>query len=385
MAMPRDYYEVLNVSRTAGEGEIKKAYRQQAMQYHPDRNPGNKAFEEKFKELSEAYEVLSDPDKRRVYDQYGHAGLKSSFGPGGFDFFRDFTHTSDIQDLFGDLLGDLFGRPGGRRGAGTRAARGADLRYDLEIDFEESVFGAQREISLPVSETCLDCRGTGSESGHRKETCRHCRGQGVVVTSSGFFHVQQDCPVCGGRGEVITHPCRTCRGSGQVKSRRRLALAIPPGVETGSRLRLAGHGESGARNGPSGDLYVVLHVRPHALFQRQGNDLFCEVPVPLDTALLGGPVQVLTLTGWTEVKLPPGTVNGKMIRLRGQGAPGVSGEGPGDLHVRIVVEQPVSLSAAQRRKAKELFDTCTPDQYPAREAFQQHAREFLGRRKSAPP
>jgi molecular chaperone DnaJ len=392
VATKRDYYEVLNLSRSAGEEEIKKAYRKLALQHHPDRNSGDKAAEEKFKELSEAYEVLNDPQKRRQYDQFGHAGLKSSFGPGGFDFSRDFTHGADLHDIFGNLFGgaggmfeEFFGRAGARRGAadGSRPARGADLRFDLEIDFEDSIFGAEREITLPVSEACPACGGTGSEAGHRKETCRHCNGHGVVVTASGFFHVQQDCPSCGGRGEIVTHPCRACRGAGLVKNSKQLTLKIPPGVETGSRLRLSGRGEGGARGGAAGDLYVMLHVRPHSLFQRQDRDLFCEVPVPLDVALLGGEIQAPTVEGWVTLKLAPGTENGKLFRLRGKGAPGLGSEGPGDLHVRIAVEVPKNLSGAQKRKLKEFMDICAADQYPGRNQFQKQAAEFLERRKQA--
>ncbi|MBI2442111.1 MAG: molecular chaperone DnaJ [Lentisphaerae bacterium] len=391
MATKRDYYEVLNVSRNASEDEIKKAYRKLALQYHPDRNPSNKkAAEEKFKELSEAYEVLSDPQKRQAYDQFGHAGLKSTFGPGGFNFDRDFTHTADLRDIFGDLFGEssnifdqFFGRQAGRRSAAdrNRATRGADLRFDLEIDFEASVFGQEHEINLPISESCSACNGSGAEPGHRKETCKHCNGQGVVVTTSGFFHVQQDCPSCGGRGEIITHPCRGCRGTGLVRNRKRLSIKIPPGVETGSRLRLSGKGEGGARGGPPGDLYVVLHVRPHRIFQRQGNDLFCEVPVPLNVALLGGEIRAPTLDGWASLKLPPGTESGKLFRLRGQGAPGLGDEIPGDLHVRVVVEIPKALSGAQKRKLQEFIDSCAADQYPERREFERQAEAFLARRK----
>ena len=389
MATKLDYYEVLNVSRNASGDEIKKTYRKLAIKHHPDHNAGNKDAEEKFKELSEAYEVLNDPQKRRQYDQFGHAGLKSSFGPGGFDFSRDFTHGADLHDIFGDLFGgtggmfeEFFGRAGGRRGSadGSQAVRGADLRFDLEIDFEASVFGQEREITLPVSEACPKCNGTGSEPGRHKETCRHCNGRGVVVTSSGFFHVQQDCPSCGGRGEIITHPCRACRGTGLVKNRKQLTLKIPPGVETGSRMRLAGRGEGGARGAPAGDLYVMLHVRPHSLFQRQGSDLFCEVPVSLDVALLGGEIQVPTIEGWVNLKLAPGTENGKLFRLRGKGVPGLGPENPGDLHVRVVVEVPKNLSGAQKRKLKEFMDNCAVDQYPARNQFKKHAEDFLERR-----
>ena len=392
MATKLDYYEVLNVTRNASGDEIKKTYRKLAIKHHPDHNAGNKDAEEKFKELSEAYEVLNDPQKRRQYDQFGHAGLKSSFGPGGFDFSRDFTHGADLHDIFGDLFGgtggmfeEFFGRAGGRRGSadGSQAVRGADLRFDLEIDFEASVFGQEREITLPVSEACSKCNGTGSEPGRHKETCRHCNGRGVIVTSSGFFHVQQDCPSCGGRGEIITHPCRACRGTGLVKNRKQLTLKIPPGVETGSRMRLAGRGEGGARGAPAGDLYVMLHVRPHSLFQRQGSDLFCEVPVSLDVALLGGEIQVPTIEGWVNLKLAPGTENGKLFRLRGKGVPGLGPENPGDLHVRVVVEVPKNLSGAQKRKLKEFMDNCAVDQYPARNQFKKHAEDFLERRKQA--
>ena len=392
MATKLDYYEVLHVTRNASGDEIKKTYRKLALKHHPDHNAGNKDAEEKFKELSEAYEVLNDPQKRRQYDQFGHAGLKSSFGPGGFDFSRDFTHGADLHDIFGDLFGgtggmfeEFFGRAGGRRGSadGSQAVRGADLRFDLEIDFEASVFGQEREITLPVSEACSKCNGTGSEPGRHKETCRHCNGRGVIVTSSGFFHVQQDCPSCGGRGEIITHPCRACRGTGLVKNRKQLTLKIPPGVETGSRMRLAGRGEGGARGAPAGDLYVMLHVRPHSLFQRQGSDLFCEVPVSLDVALLGGEIQVPTIEGWVNLKLAPGTENGKLFRLRGKGVPGLGPENPGDLHVRVVVEVPKNLSGAQKRKLKEFMDNCAVDQYPARNQFKKHAEDFLERRKQA--
>lgn len=387
MANKRDYYEVLNVSKSASEEDIKKAYRKLALQYHPDRNAGNKVAEEKFKELSEAYEVLSDQQKRRQYDQFGHAGMKSSFGPGGFDFARDFTHGADLHDIFGDLFGggdifqEFFGRGAGRqRGDSNRPARGADLRFDLEIDFESSIFGAEQEITLPISEECGECHGSGAEPGYNKETCRHCNGRGVVGTSSGFFHIQKDCPVCGGRGQIIARPCRICRGAGVVKSRKRLTLKIPPGVETGSRLRLQGKGEGGVRGAPAGDLYVVLHVQPHHLFQRQGEDLFCEMPVPLETALLGGEVAVPTLDGWANVRLAPGTESGKVFRLRGKGAHAVGSSLRGDLHVRVNIEMPRNLSGAQKRKFKEALADCTPDQYPERMQFSKYADMFFEHR-----
>lgn len=382
MAAKRDYYEVLNVSRSASPDEIKKAYRKLAMQYHPDKNPSKKKeAEERFKEISEAYEVLSDPDKRQRYNQFGHAGVKSSFGPGGFDFFRDFTHGTEFQDLFGDLFGgsifeDFFGRSMGRHGS-MRAARGADLRFDLEVSFEESIFGAEREITLPISQECDVCRGNGCEPGKNKETCRHCGGQGVVIAASGFFRIQQDCPSCGGQGEIITHPCRNCRGAGMVKTRQKLSIKIPAGVEPGSRLRLAGKGEGGSHNGPAGDLYVVLHVLPHNIFQREGVDLFCELPIPFETAVLGGDAEVPTLEGWARIRVEAGTANGKILRLAGKGVYDLNTHERGDLHVRLVVEIPKNLSVPQRKKSKDYLDLFNEDNYPEQSLFRKKAEEFL--------
>jgi molecular chaperone DnaJ len=381
VASKRDYYEVLNVSRTAAPEEIKRAYRKMAMQYHPDKNPNKKEAEERFKEISEAYEVLSDADKRRRYDQFGHAGVKSAFGPGGFDFFRDFTHGADFQDIFGDFFGggifeDFFGRGPGRRGS-TRTARGADLRFDLEISFEESVFGANREITLPISQECSTCHGSGCEPGRSKEICKRCGGHGVVVSATGFFRIQQDCPACGGQGEVITHPCRNCRGSGIVKNRQRISIKIPAGVETGSRLRLAGKGEGGVHNGPAGDLYVVLHVLPHNIFQREGVDLFCETPISFETAVTGGDVEVPTLEGWARVRIEAGTSNGKILRLAGKGVYDASTHERGDLHVRVVIEIPKNLSGAQRKKLKDYLALFNADNYPELSAFRKKAEEFL--------
>lgn len=381
MAAKRDYYEVLSLTRSATPEEIKKSYRRLAMQYHPDKNAGNKQSEERFKEISEAYEILSDADKRQRYDRFGHAGVKSSFGPGGFDFFRDFTHGTDFQDVFGDIFGgsifeDVFARGSGRHGA----ARGADLRYDLEISFEESVFGAERDITLPISQECDVCHGNGCEPGHKKETCRRCGGQGVVVAASGFFRIQQDCPACGGRGEIVTHPCRNCRGTGKVKNRQKLAIKIPRGVETGSRLRLAGKGEGGAQNGPAGDLYVVLHVLPHNIFQREGVDLFCEVPISFETAVMGGDVEVPTLEGWARLKIDPGTENGRILRLGGKGVYDLNTGEQGDLHVRLTVEIPKNLSGLQKKKLNECFQSCMESNYPDKAQFRKKAEDFLKHR-----
>ncbi len=386
MTAKRDYYEVLGVPREASAEEIKKAYRRLAMQHHPDRNQGDKVAEAKFKELSEAYEVLSDADKRHQYDQYGHEGLRSTFGPNGFDFSRDFTHLSDLQDLFGSLFGegggglfeDLFG--GGRRGSRTGPQQGADLRFDLEIDFEEAVFGAQREITLPVSDPCPTCAGKGSAPGSTEEACRHCGGRGAVISSSGFFQVRQTCPVCGGGGRMITKPCGDCRGTGRQKTRKRMTLRIPPGVETGSRLRLAGRGEGGLRGGPAGDLYVILHVKPHDIFQREGADLLCELPVPMHIAALGGDVEAPTLDGYTSIKIEAGTESGRLFRLRGKGVKAVDGYGRGDLHVRVVVEMPAHLSSAQKKALRAFSDACTPDNYPVAGKVRERVAAFFVRR-----
>jgi molecular chaperone DnaJ len=378
----RDYYEILGVSRSASPEDVKKAYRRLAMEYHPDRNQGDKASEAKFKEVSEAYEVLSDPDKRRQYDQYGHEGLKSAFGPDGFNFSRDFTHVSDLQDLFGSLFGDgggvfedIFG--GGRRTSRTGPQQGADLRFDLEINFEEAMFGAKREITLTVAEQCGTCRGMGSEPGSVEETCRHCGGRGAVISASGFFQVRQTCPVCSGSGKMITKPCRECKGTGRQKNRKRLTLPIRAGVETGSRLRLAGQGEGGVRGGPSGDLYVLLHVKPSDLFQREGTELLCEIPVPMHLAALGGEVSVPTLEGMATVKIEAGTETGRIYRLRGKGVPSLDGHGCGDLHVRVVVEVPVRLDSKQKKILKDFSDSCEDSNFPMGQKSRDQAAVFF--------
>jgi molecular chaperone DnaJ len=386
VAEKRDYYEVLGVSREAAPDDIRKAYRQLALQYHPDRNPGRSDAEARFKEISEAYEVLSDPDKRRQYDQFGHEGLRSAFGPGGFDFARDFHHFDDIQDILGSLFGgggifDEFLGRGARSQEYAGPQPGADLRFDLEIDFEEAAFGSEREIVLPVTDECGGCGGSGVAPGSRKESCRHCGGRGVVVSSSGFFHVRQTCPVCGGSGSVVTKPCRECDGTGRVRTRRKISLRIPAGVETGSRLRLAGKGEGGQRKGPPGDLYVILHVSPHALFQRKGEDVYCEIPVPFDVAVLGGEVEVPTVEGYASLKIPPGVESGRVFRLRGKGVPRLGGYGRGDHHARVVVEVPVNLGSNQKRVLKEFRDASGASNYPAGVRLREQADLFFKRKK----
>ena len=379
----RDYYEVLGVEKTASADEIKKAYRKLAMKYHPDRNPGDQEAADKFKEASEAYEVLSNPDKRQRYDQFGHAG--TNFGPGGFDFNRDFTGGADFADILGSLfgggLGDLFG--GGRQRSRNPNApqRGADLRFDLEIDLEEAIFGVSREVDLPIGEDCPDCGGTGAAKGTKRETCRQCGGRGVVTTSNGFIHFQQTCPVCQGEGTVIRTPCKSCGGTGRRKSRRKITLNIPKGVDTGSRLRLAGKGENGLRGGEPGDLYVVIHVREHDIFERSDADLVCTVFVPPHIAAVGGMVQVPTPEGEASLKIQPGTANGKVYRLRGKGMTTLHGD-VGDLLVRIELEVPQHLSSSQKQALEAFGESCTEDNFPEAHRMRRSAGKFMERREA---
>ena len=388
MANKRDYYEVLGIGKTASADEIKKAYRKLAMQYHPDRNPDNKEAAEKFKETCEAYEVLSDSDKRHRYDQYGHAGMKSAFGPGGFDFGRDFTHGQDfdLQDILGSFfggeggLGDLFGGGGRRQQRNPNGAqRGDDLRFDLEIDFEEALFGSEREVDLNVNDACETCHGSGTASGSLRETCRQCGGHGVVVVGGGFIQMRQTCPVCRGEGSIIRNPCKKCNGSGRVKAPRHIALRIPKGVETGSRLRLSGKGESGLRGGPAGDLYVVLHVREHDVFMRQDDDLICTVHVSPIVAALGGEIEVPTPDGHARIRLPAGTPSGKVFRLRDKGMTGLNGS-CGDLHVRIDLEVPNHISSKQKRMLEDLNAHMTPDNFPEAGKQRKAVDAFFARR-----
>lgn len=387
----QDYYELLGVKRGASEDEIRKAYRKLAMKYHPDRNAGDEAAADKFKEVSEAYEVLSDPDKRATYDRFGHEGMKSQFGPGGFDFSRDFTHMHDLSDILGDLFGgggggggifdSFFGGRGGRTQDPNSAQRGSDLRFDLEIDLEEAVFGSERELNLPVSEDCSACRGTGAAAGSGRESCRQCGGSGFVVKGGGFFQMRQSCPICRGEGTVVRNPCRTCNGAGRVKLQRKLSLRIPRGVDTGTRLRLSGKGEEGARGGPPGDLHVFLHVKEHPVFARHGDDLICDVPVSPDRAALGGEVEVPTVEGFAKLRLAPGTPNGKTFRMRNKGVPSVDGRGTGDLLARVIIEVPAHLSARQRKALEEFASHEEIRSYPKTRRFREMAEEFLSRRE----
>jgi molecular chaperone DnaJ len=340
----RDYYEILGVARTASEEEIKKAYRRLAMKHHPDRNPGEAAAEDKFKEAKEAYEVLSDARQRAAYDQFGHAGVGAGRGgagggPGGFD------PRDAFSDIFGDVFGDIFG--GGRRGR-SQVFRGADLRYELELDLEQAVFGDTVQIEFTTLDECGECTGSGAKAGSKPTPCETCKGAGQVRMQQGFFTVQQTCPRCQGRGEVIAEPCTGCRGQGRVRKPRTLSVKVPAGVDTGDRIRLSGEGEAGRNGGPDGDLYVEVRVREHAIFEREGAHLSCEVPVSFATATLGGSVEVPTLDGNATIKVPPETQSGRVFRLREKGIKPVRGGPTGDLFCRVVVETPVHLTKEQK-------------------------------------
>lgn len=341
----RDYYEILGLTRDASDEDIKRSYRKLAMQYHPDRNPGNKEAEEKFKEASEAYEVLRDPEKREIYNRYGHEGLSGT----GFSGFSGFD---DIFSSFGDIFEDIFGFTGSRRSR-TAARAGADLRYDLNISFKEAIFGTEKDIDLEKYETCGECHGTGAAPGTSPEICPRCRGTGQVTQSSGFFSISTTCPQCRGEGRIIRTPCKKCHGSGRVRIRKKVHLKIPGGVETGSRLRLRGEGEEGRMGGPNGDLYVFIHVEQHEFFQRDGDDIYCQVPISITQASLGGNIEVPTLEGHETLKIPRGTQSGKVFRLKGKGAPHLRGYGKGDQVIQTVVKIPTHLTKRQEELLKE--------------------------------
>lgn len=350
----RDFYEVLGVNRDADEAAIKKAYRKLAMKYHPDRNPDNKEAEEKFKEVKEAYEILSEADKRAAYDRFGHAGVDPSMGGGGQGFEGGFA------DAFGDIFGDLFG--GGRAGGGrSNVYRGADLRYNLEISLEEAARGTEKTIRIPSAEECGTCHGSGAKPGTQPKTCPTCNGHGQVRVQQGFFSIQQTCPKCHGSGKIIPEPCRDCGGAGRVKKHKTLEVKIPAGIDNGMRLRHGGHGEPGINGGPPGDLYVEIHIRKHAVFEREHDDLHCEMPISFSTAALGGEIEIPTLDGIARLKIPAETQSGKIFRLRGKGIKNVRNHAHGDLMCHVVVETPVKLTERQKELLREFEQISSDD------------------------
>lgn len=363
----RDYYEVLGVAKTASAQELKSAYRKVALQYHPDRNPGNKEAEEKFKEASEAYEVLSDEEKRAKYDRFGHAGNPFEGFQGGFQ-------GVNLNDIFGDIFGEIFG--GGRQKRGGRS-RGADLRYNLEISFEEAAFGCEVPVKIPKPKRCEACDGKGGKDGSVR-TCPTCGGQGEIRFTQGFFAVSRPCNQCGGAGQIITDPCPKCRGQGKYDAESQLTVKIPPGVNTGTRVRLSGEGEPGDGGGPAGDLYVVIHVREHPLFVREDYEVLCDVPISFTQAALGAQIDVPTLDGKVKMKIPAGTQNGKVFRLKSKGIPHLHGGGRGDQHVRVTVEIPTDLNAKQRELLEKFAEISGEDTHPQSKSFFAKVRELFG-------
>jgi molecular chaperone DnaJ len=377
-AAKRDYYEVLGVEHNVSEQEIKRAYRKLAVKFHPDKNPDDPHAEEKFKELGEAYDVLIDSDKRAAYDRFGHAAFApggAGFGGGGFhDPFDIFREVFGSGGIGGGIFETFFG------GAGARAQdrqRGSDLRYDMEIRLEEAAFGVEKEIEIAKLETCDKCQGSGAEPGSRSITCPVCSGRGQVISSRGFFQVSQTCPRCRGAGQIIEKPCRQCHGEGRVEKLSRIKLKIPAGISEGARLRSSRNGEAGIRGGSQGDLYVVIHIKEHKIFQRDDDNLYCEVPIPFSIAALGGQVDVPTLEGKAHLKVPPGTQSGQMFKVRGKGIINVNGRDRGDLLARLIVEVPSRLNAEQRRKLDEFAALCGEENTPMRKSFFERAKEFF--------
>ncbi len=381
----RDFYDVLGVGKSADEKELKAAYRKLAKQFHPDANPGDKTAEAKFKEVSEAYDVLKDPQKKAAYDRFGHqafeGGMGGGRGPGGGAGFGP-EFNSSMSDIFEDLFGDFMGGQGGQRGrgrggrGGNGASRGADLRYNMEISLTEAFTGKTAQIRVPSSVTCETCSGSGAKPGTSPKTCGTCGGQGAVRSQSGFFTVERTCPTCQGRGQVISDPCASCGGQGRVTKERTLSVNIPAGVEDGTRIRLANEGEAGLRGGPTGDLYIFLSVRPHEFFQRDGADLFCKVPVSMTVAAMGGEIEVPTIDGKkARVSVPEGTQTGKQFRLKSKGMPVLRSSQSGDMYIQVAVETPVNLTRRQRELLKE-FEKEARNNSPESEGFFAKAKAF---------
>ena len=375
----RDFYDILGVNRDASDEEIKKAYRKLAMKHHPDRNPDNPKAEEHFKEAKEAYEILSDGQKRTAYDQYGHAGVDPQAGMGGgFGGFG--AGAGGFSDAFGGIFDEIFGA--GRAGGGGRSNvyRGADLRYNLEITLEQAAFGTETKIRIPTMEACETCKGSGAKSGTQPKTCPTCQGSGQVRMQQGFFSIQQTCPKCRGTGKFIADPCGSCHGAGRVKQHKTLAVKIPAGVDAGDRIRLSGEGEHGVNGGPPGDLYVQIHLKAHPVFQREQNDLHCEMPISFATAALGGEIEIPTLDGAANLKIPPETQTGKVFRLRGKGIKGVRSGSHGDLLCHVVVETPVNLTERQKELLREFDESNKEDaerHNPRAKSWMDRVRDFF--------
>ena len=369
----RDYYEILGVSKGAGADEIKKGYRTKAKELHPDRNADNPKSEAQFKEANEAYEVLKNADKKAAYDRYGHAAFENGMGGGRAGGQGDFA--SAFSDVFDDLFGDFMGNQRGASG-GRRAARGNDLRYNLRIDLEEAFAGLQNTITVPTAVGCDTCSGTGAEGGAEAQTCPTCSGMGKVRAQQGFFTVERTCPTCNGMGQSIKNPCKSCHGQGRVEKEKSLSVNIPAGVETGTRIRLAGEGEAGMRGGPAGDLYIFIEVRNHKLFEREGSNLFCRVPVSMTDAALGGDIEVPTIDGGrSRVKIPQGSQSGRQMRLRAKGMPALRGAGAGDMFIELAVETPVNLTSKQKELLRE-FDNLAEDNNPQSTSFFSSVKTF---------